>query len=90
MIEKLFSKIERQINIQLNVILKILLNISDIELESKDTSSLLQLLIDNYQSICDFMNWDSRNKVPQNKIFSIKAIRNKYHHFNINSFDNNI
>jgi len=90
MIEKLFLEIERQINIQLNVILKNILNISDIELESKDTSSLLQLFIDKYQSICDNMNWDSRNRGPLNKIFSIRAIRNKYYHFNINSSDNNI
>jgi hypothetical protein len=85
MIEKLFSEIERQVNIQLNVILKYLLNISDIELESKDTSSLIQLFIENYQSICDKMSWDSRNRGPLNKIFSIRAIRNKYYHFNINS-----
>jgi hypothetical protein len=90
MIEKLFSEIERQVNIQLNVILKNILNISDIELESKDTSSLLQLFIDNYQQICDYMKWDSRNRGPLNKIFSIRAIRNKYYHFNINSFDNNL
>jgi len=90
MIEKLFSEIERQVNIQLNVILKNILNIPDIELESKDTSSLLQLFIDKYQLICDFMKWDSRNKGPFNKIFSIRAIRNKYYHFNINSFDDNL
>ena len=90
MIEKLFSEIERQVNIQLNVILKNVLNISDIELESKDTSSLIQLFIDNYQPICDCMKWDNKNRGPLNKIFSIRAIRNKYYHFNINSFDNNI
>jgi len=90
MVEKLFSEIERQVNIQLNVILKNILNISDSELESKDTSSLLQLFIDNYQSICDYMKWDSKNRGPLNKIFSIRAIRNKYYHYNINSFDNNL
>jgi hypothetical protein len=90
MVEKLFSEIERQVNIQLNVILKNILGISDIELESKDTSSLLQLFIDNYQLICDYMKWDSRNRGPLNKIFAIRAIRNKYYHFNINSFDNNL
>ena len=90
MIEKLFSEIERQVNIQLIVILKNIINVSDIELESKDTSSLLQLFIDNYQSICDYMNWDNRNRGPLNKIFSIRSIRNKYYHFNLNSFDNNL
>ena len=90
MVEKLFLEIERQINIQLNVILKNIINISEIDLESKDTSSLLQLFIDNYESICDFMKWDSKNRGPLSKIFSIRAIRNKYYHFNINSFDNNL
>jgi len=90
MIEKLFSEIERQVNIQLNVILKNILNISNSELECKDTSALIQLFVENYQLICDYMNWDSRNRGPLNKIFSIRAIRNKYYHFNINSFDNNI
>ena len=90
MIEKLFLEIERQVNIQLNVILKILLNTSDKELESKDTSSLIQHFIDNYEPICDYMKWDSKNRGPINKIFSIRAIRNKYYHFTKNNSTSNL
>jgi len=90
MIEKLFLEIERQVNIQLNVILKNILKITDKELDCKDTSSLIQLFIDKYEPICDYMKWGSKNRVPLNKIFSIRAIRNKYYHFNINNSNNNV
>ena len=84
MLETKFSEIELQINSLLSKILKNILKDPKIDLSNKDTSSLIQLFIDNYQDICIAMKWEQKNREPLNKAFSIRTIRNKYYHYSEN------
>jgi len=87
MLETKFSEIELQINSLLRDILRNILTYPNIDLSNKDTSSLIQLFIDNYQDICIAMKWEQKNRGPLNKAFAIRTIRNKYYHYSENKND---